>query len=93
MIIYIVVAVGCETFEDGSSVVVLNQTEQCQEISECSGEKEIDVKRTVTECSLLTHKAQYLHKDGWKPLSVKTNSFDVVTNESKTLLKVLTTMT
>lgn len=64
---------------------------KCQDKSECSGEKEINVGRTVTECSLLPN--QYLPRDGWEPLSVKTDIFDVVTNESKTLLKVFTTMT
>ncbi|CAB4004510.1 Hypothetical predicted protein [Paramuricea clavata] len=80
-------AVGCETFQDGSSLVVLNQTVKCHEKSECWGEKEVNIGREVTECSLLPDQTQYLHKDGWQRLLVETESFDVVTNENKTSLK------
>ena len=87
--IYSVSAVGCETFQDGSFLVVLNQTIKCHEKSECWGEKEVNIGREVTECSLLPDQTQYLHKDGWQRLLVETESFDVVTNENKTSLKVL----
>ena len=90
MIICIVPAVGCETFKDSSSVIVLNQTKQCQDKSECFEEKEINVDRKVTNCFLLPNQAQYLNKDGWQPLSVKTDMIDVLTSRNKTLLKVFT---
>lgn len=88
MITYVVVAVGCETFKDGSSVVVLNQTEQRQQKPECLVEKEINVGRNVTKCSLLSNQTQYLHDDRWQPLLEKTDSLAVVASENKTLLKV-----
>ncbi|CAB4004511.1 Hypothetical predicted protein [Paramuricea clavata] len=80
-------AVGCETFQDDSSLLILNKTSKCQE-SECWGEKEINVGTwNVTECSLLPNQVQYLHKDGWQPLSMATNSLVIVTSENKVLLK------
>ena len=86
--LFAVAAVGCETFQDDSSLLILNKTSKCQE-SECWGEKEINVgTRNVTECSLLPNQVQYLHKDGWQPLSMATNSLVVVASENKVLLKV-----
>ena len=90
MIFCTVLAVGCETFKDNSSLIVLTQTKQCEYKSECLGKKEINVDRNVTKCALLSNQAQYFHKDGWQPLTVvETESFDVVISENKTLLKVL----
>ena len=88
MIICTVSAVGCETFEDNSSLIVLTQTKQCEYKSECLGKKEINVGRNVTKCSLLPNPAQYFHKNGWQPLLVETESFDVAISGNKTLLKV-----
>ena len=88
MIIRIVPAVGCETLKDGTSVMVLNQTKQCQDKSECLGEKEINVDKKVTNCSLLPSQAQYLNKDGWQTFLGKASRFDVVTSGNKILLKV-----
>jgi hypothetical protein len=88
-----VLAVRCEKFQDGSSVLILNKTSQCEETSECLGEKEINVSRNVTECSLSSKQAaEYLHKDEWETLSVETDSFDVVTSENNVSLKVLRSM-
>ncbi len=78
---------GCETFQNGTSLVVLNQT-KCQENSQCWGEKQINVGRNVKDCFLLSNRTQYLDKDGWQPLLVATESFDIVSSENKTSLKV-----
>ncbi len=85
-------AVRCEKFQDGSSVLILNKTSQCEETSECLGEKEINVSRNVTECSLSPNQAEYLHKDEWETLLVETDSFDVVTSENNVSFKVLRSM-
>ena len=88
MIFCTVSAVGCETFKDNSSLIVLNQTKQCEYKSECLGKKEINVGRNVTKCSLLLNPAQYFHKNGWQPLLAKTESFDFVISGNKSLLNV-----
>ena len=58
-------------------------------MSECSGQKEINIGKNVTECFLVSNKTQYLHKDGWKRLLVETESLDIVAIENRVLLKVL----
>ena len=88
MIFCTVSAVGCETFKDNSSLIVLNQTKQCEYKSDCLGKKEINVGRNVTKCLLLPNQTQYFHKDKWQLLLAKTESFDVVISGNKTLLKV-----
>ena len=75
-------AVGCETFADGSSIIILNKT-KCEEKSEYLGEKEIDLNKT--SCSLLPHKFQYLHNDTWKPLEMKNGSFSIKTMQRVSL--------
>ena len=70
-------AVGCETFADGSSIITLNKT-KCEENSECLGEKEIHLMKT--RCTILTHQSQYLHNDTWKPLKMKNGSFEIEVN-------------
>ena len=89
-------AVGCETFADGSSIIILNNTE-CEEKSEYlgekseylgekseySGEKGIDLRKT--SCSLLPHKSEYLHDDTWKPLEMKNGSFSIKTMDKVSL--------
>jgi hypothetical protein len=75
-------AVGCETFADGSSVIILNKP-KCEEKSEYSGEKAIDLRKT--KCSLLPHKSEYLHNDTWKPLEMKNGSFSIKTTERVSL--------
>ena len=59
-------------------------------MSECSGQKEINIGKNVTECFLVSNKTQYLHKDGWKRLLVETESLDIVAIENRVLLKVAT---
>ena len=70
-------AVGCETFADGSSIIILNKT-KCEENSECLGEKEIDL--TKTRCNLLPNRTQYLHNDTWTPLEMKNGCFEIAVN-------------
>ena len=89
MIFCTVSAVGCETFKDNSSLIVLNQTKQCEYKSECLRGKEINVGRNLTKCAPLPNQAQHFHEDRWQPLLVETGVFDVVISENKTLLKVL----
>ena len=73
--IYILLlAVGCEMFEDGSSLIILNKT-KCEEHSECSGENEIDLPKTGY--SILPYKTQYLHNDTWRALEIKNGSFEI----------------
>ena len=83
----IFVAVGCKTFADGSSIIILNKT-KCEQNSECLGEKEIDL--TKTRCSLLLKRTQYLHNDTWTPLEMKKGSFRIAVS-IKASLKVLQT--
>ena len=70
-------AEGCETFADGSSMIILNKT-KCKENSECLGEKEINLRKT--RCSLLSNQSQYLHNETWKPLEIKNDSFEIEVN-------------
>ena len=68
-------AVGCEMFADGLSLIILNKT-KCEENSECSGEKEIDLMKHG--CSILPNRTQYLHNDTWKALEIRNGSFETV---------------
>ena len=77
-------AVECEMFADGSSLIILNKT-KCEEHSECSGEKEIIL--TKSGCSILTNKTQYLHNDTWKALEIKNKSFVMIAD--RPVLKVV----
>ena len=61
-------------FADSSSLIILDKI-KCEEHSECSGEKEIDLTRTG--CSILTNKIQHLHNDTWKALEENTGSFEI----------------
>ncbi len=83
----IFIAVGCETFTDGLSLLILNKP-KCEEGSECLGEKEISLSET--KCSLLPNKTQYLHNNTWKPLQIKTGSFAISSSDGKVSLKVIT---
>ena len=74
---------GCETFVDGSSLIILNKT-KCEENSECSGEKEIVLKKHG--CSILPNKTQHLHNDTWKALKIKNKSF--IMTADRPVLKV-----
>ena len=80
-------AVGCEAFVDGISIIILNKT-KCEENSECSGEKEIDLKKTG--CSFLLNQTQYLQNDTWTPMEMKKGSFEIAVN-IKVSLKVFQT--
>ena len=80
-------AVGCETFADGSSIIILNKT-NCEENSECLGENEIDL--TKTRCTLLLNQTEYLYNDTWTPLEMKNGSLTIAVN-NKTSLKVYQT--
>ena len=74
-------------FADGSSLIILNKT-KCEENSECSGEKEIDLMKHG--CSILPNRTQYLHNDTWKALEITPimkGSFEITAD--KPLLKVL----
>ena len=73
-------------FADGSSLIILNKT-KCEENSECSGEKEIDLKKHG--CNILPNKIQYLQNDAWKAFKItqiKKGSFEITAG--KPLLKV-----
>ena len=61
-------------FADGSSLIILNKT-KCEEKSECSGEKEINLMKHG--CSILPNRTQYLHNDTWKALEIKNGSFEI----------------
>ena len=88
--LFTVAAVGCEIFHGGSSLLILNQTRNCEPKAEClHGEKEIDIAK-ATECSLVANQVQYLHKDQWISLLVENEPFKIETSEKKTLLKVNT---
>ena len=76
-------AVGCERYEDGSSILVLNDRRQNKTL-ECVGEKIIGMRKTT--CSLLPNKTQYLHNETWKALEMKTASFEI--RIDATVLKV-----
>ena len=67
-------AVGCETFADGSPLLILDKT-KCEEQSECLGVKEIRLSKT--KCFLLPNKTQYIHNDTWKALEIKNGSFAI----------------
>ena len=82
-------AVGCKMFADGSSLIILNKT-KCDEPSECSGKKEIDLTRTWHGCSMLPNKTQYLHNDTWRALEVKNGSFEITPGQP--FLKVFQTL-
>ena len=75
-------AVGCETFADGSSMVIVNVSKFDKENSE----KEIDLKKP--RCSLLANKLQYLYNDKWKKLK-SNNSSVAIAVDSKVSLQVL----
>ncbi|CAB3988118.1 Hypothetical predicted protein [Paramuricea clavata] len=77
-------AVGCQTFADGSSLVILNKT-KCEKESECLGEKEI--KFSKAKCLLLPNKTQYLHNDTWKALEKKNGNFFISSSANKVSLK------
>ena len=71
-------------FADGSSLIILNKT-KCEQNSECSGEKEIDLMKH--ECSILPNETQYLHNDTWKALNIKNKSFVMIAD--RPVLKVV----
>ena len=75
---------GCQTFIDGLWLIVLDKR-KCEKHAQCSGKKEIDLKRTG--CWVLPSKTQYFYNDTWKPLEVKTESFEITDN--KPFLKVI----
>ena len=77
-------ALGCETFSDGSPIIVLNKT-KCEENLECLGGKAINLRKI--RCNLSQKKSQYLHNGTWKTLQIKNGSF-TVTSMDKTSLKV-----
>ncbi|XP_028410815.1 uncharacterized protein LOC114533485 [Dendronephthya gigantea] len=81
------IAVGCEIFHDGSSMLILNTTRNCERKAEClHGGKEIDIS-DAAECSLLPNEGQYLHKDQWKSLLVENEPFKIETSKTKTSFK------
>ncbi|CAB3998225.1 Hypothetical predicted protein [Paramuricea clavata] len=71
-------AVGCDTFVDGSHLLILDKT-KCEEQSECLGEKKI--KLSNTKCFLLPNKTQYLHNDTWKALEIQNDSFEITVDK------------
>ena len=82
-------AVGCEMLADSSSLIILNKT-KCDEHSECSGKKEIDLISTWYGCSMVPNKTQYLHNDTWRALEVKSGSFEITPGQP--FLKVFQTL-
>ena len=77
-------------FADSSSLIILNKT-KCEEHSECSGEKKIDL--TKTGCSILPNKTQYLHNDTWRALEINNGSFEIATDHDRPSLKVFVVVT
>ena len=73
--------VGCETFADGSSIIILDVSKFDKENSE----KEIDLGKT--RCRLWPNKLQYLHNGTWKKLKSKNNSV-AITVDTKVSLQV-----
>ena len=81
-------AIGCETFADRSSLVILNK-KKCEEQSKCLGEKVISMKGT--KCFVLPNKTQYLHNNKWEAMEIKTGSFAMFSSMDKVSLKVCQT--
>ena len=72
-------AVGCETFVDGSSIVIVNASKFDKENSA----KEIGLKKT--RCSLLPNRLQYLHNEAWKKLKSSNSSVAIAVDAKVSL--------
>ena len=76
-------AAGCETFADGSSIVIVNVSHFEKENSE----KEIDLRKTG--CSFLPNKLQYLHNDTWNKLKSNNSSVAIAVDTKVSLQRNL----
>ena len=75
-----VLAVGCERYSDGSSLLILNNRKHDKTI-ECVGEKIIVLNKT--RCSFLSHETQYFHNESWDTLEMRIGSFELTMEQTR----------
>ncbi|XP_028410778.1 uncharacterized protein LOC114533460 [Dendronephthya gigantea] len=75
----------CDTFVDGSSLVILNKTKCEEKESECIGTKTVSLEEM--KCFFLPNRTQYLHNETWQSLEIKNSSLRITSTEDKVHLK------
>ncbi|XP_046864080.1 uncharacterized protein LOC124458003 isoform X2 [Xenia sp. Carnegie-2017] len=71
-------AIGCEIFQDGEPIVILDKEECAKEKFLCLGEKKMMLQKK-NECVIQHDKSQYLYNDTWKNFVMKDKSLSIDT--------------